>query len=45
MITESGIGTAEDVSAMRAKGVNAFLVGESLMRCPDPGERLRELFA
>ncbi len=45
VITESGIGTAEDVSAMRAKGVNAFLVGESLMRCPDPGERLRELFA
>jgi indole-3-glycerol phosphate synthase len=21
-----------------------FLVGESLMRAPDPGERLRELF-
>lgn len=45
VITESGIGTAEDVAAMRSHGVNAFLVGESLMRSPDPGERLRELFA
>lgn len=44
VITESGIGTSEDVAAMRAHGVDAFLVGESLMRCPDPGERLRELF-
>jgi len=24
--------------------VHAFLVGESLMRAPDPGQRLRELF-
>ena len=44
VITESGIGTAEDVALMRAHGVNAFLVGESLMRSPDPGARLRELF-
>ncbi len=44
VITESGIGAAQDVAAMRAHGVNAFLVGESLMRSPDPGERLRELF-
>ena len=44
VVTESGIGTAEDVAAMRAHGVHAFLVGESLMRAPDPGSRLRELF-
>ena len=44
VITESGIGLAADVAAMRAHGVNAFLVGESLMRAPDPGARLRELF-
>mgnify|MGYP003389958726 CR=1 FL=1 len=44
VVTESGIGTAEDVAAMRAHGVHAFLVGESLMRAPDPGQRLRELF-
>ena len=45
VITESGIGTRQDVTAMRAHGVNAFLVGESLMRAPDPGARLAELFA
>jgi indole-3-glycerol phosphate synthase len=44
VVTESGIGTAADVAAMRAHGVHAFLVGESLMRAPDPGQRLRELF-
>jgi len=44
VVTESGIGTAADVAAMRAHGVYAFLVGESLMRAPDPGARLRELF-
>ncbi|MFZ1295733.1 MAG: indole-3-glycerol-phosphate synthase TrpC, partial [Pseudomonadales bacterium] len=44
VITESGIATAGDVRAMRKRGVNAFLVGESLMRAPDPGARLRELF-
>jgi indole-3-glycerol phosphate synthase len=44
VVTESGISTAADVAAMRAHGVHAFLVGESLMRAPDPGERLRELF-
>ena len=44
VVTESGIGTADDVAAMRARGVNAFLVGESLMRAEEPGTRLRELF-
>lgn len=44
VVTESGIGTAADVAAMRARGVNSFLVGESLMRAEDPGERLREMF-
>ena len=44
VVTESGIGSTDDVAAMRARGVRAFLVGESLMRAPDPGERLRELF-
>lgn len=44
VVTESGIAMPEDVAAMRAHGVNAFLVGESLMRAPDPGERLRDLF-
>lgn len=44
VVTESGILAARDVAAMRERGVNAFLVGEALMRAEDPGERLAELF-
>lgn len=44
VITESGIHTAEDIALMRNNGVHAFLVGEAFMRCPEPGEKLRELF-
>jgi indole-3-glycerol phosphate synthase len=44
VITESGILTREDVAAMRASGVNAFLVGEAFMRAPDPGAELAQLF-
>jgi indole-3-glycerol phosphate synthase len=32
------------VQRMRAAGVNAFLVGEALMRADDPGAELRRLF-
>lgn len=45
VVTESGIGRPEDVGAMRQRGVNAFLVGEALMRAPDPGRALRAIFA
>ena len=44
VITESGIHSAEDVTAMRARNVNSFLVGEAFMRSERPGERLAELF-
>jgi indole-3-glycerol phosphate synthase len=44
LVTESGIATREDVAKMRAAGVNAFLVGESFMRAPEPGDELRRLF-
>ncbi|MBI5781899.1 MAG: indole-3-glycerol phosphate synthase TrpC [Rhodocyclales bacterium] len=45
VVTESGIGTPADVAAMRARGVQTFLVGEAFMRAPDPGAALRALFA
>ena len=45
VITESGILERADVARLRAGGVNAFLVGEALMRAPVPGARLRELFS
>ena len=44
VITESGISTAQDVKRMRDAGVNAFLVGEALMRAEDPGIALGQLF-
>jgi len=44
VVTESGILAPADVAAMRAKQVNAFLVGEAFMRVDDPGAALREFF-
>jgi indole-3-glycerol phosphate synthase len=44
VVTESGIRDPVQVSEMRARGVNAFLVGEAFMREPDPGAALRALF-
>jgi len=42
VVTESGIGGGGEVSMLRAHGVPAFLVGEALMRAPDPGVALLE---
>ena len=42
-VSESGIETAEDMNRLRAAGFHAFLVGESLMRQPDPGMALENL--
>jgi indole-3-glycerol phosphate synthase len=44
LVTESGIATRTDVRRMRDGGVDAFLVGESFMREPDPGDALHRLF-
>jgi indole-3-glycerol phosphate synthase len=35
-VSESGISTAADAARARAAGAHAILVGESLMRAPDP---------
>ena len=45
VITESGILAPADVARMRARSVNAFLVGEAFMRAPDPGFALQQLFS
>jgi indole-3-glycerol phosphate synthase len=42
-VAESGIETAEDILKLRAAGFEAFLIGETLMRAPRPGEALRQL--
>lgn len=44
LVTESGIATRDDVERMRAAGIDAFLVGESFMRAPEPGVALQRLF-
>ena len=44
-VAESGIGVPEDVARLRASGFDAFLIGESLMRQPDPGAALAALIA
>ena len=42
-VAESGIGSGDDIARLRQAGFEAFLVGESLMRAPRPGEALRAL--
>ena len=44
-IAESGLHSAEDILRLQAAGYGAFLIGESLMRQPDPGRALAELLA
>lgn len=43
MVAESGIGTVEDINHLENNGVHVFLVGESLMREPDPCIALKHL--
>jgi len=42
-LAESGVKTAADAAALGAAGYGAFLVGESLLRAPDPATALRAL--
>lgn len=42
-IAESGIHTRADMQRLRGAGYEAFLIGESLMRQPRPGEALKQL--
>jgi indole-3-glycerol phosphate synthase len=42
-VMESGIATRAQVEAAVAAGASAILVGEALMRAPDPRAKLREL--
>jgi len=44
VVAESGIHRPEDIQKLQAGGIGAFLIGESLMRQPDPGVALQQLF-
>ncbi len=43
LVSESGIRTRGDIERLEAAGVRAVLIGETLMRAPDIGAKLREL--
>ncbi len=40
-VCESGIDSIEQIRRVEKLGIHAFLIGESLMRAPAPGEKLR----
>jgi indole-3-glycerol phosphate synthase len=42
-ICESGIDSVDQIRRIEAWGIHVFLIGESLMRAPQPGVKLREL--
>jgi indole-3-glycerol phosphate synthase len=44
-VAESGINSGADIARLRSIGYQAFLIGESLMKQPSPGEALRKLLA
>jgi len=44
-VAESGIHNGADIARLRSIGYQAFLIGESLMRQPSPGDALRKLLA
>lgn len=45
MVSESGLADPEALRRLHALGFDAFLIGEILMRAPDPEAALRELIA
>lgn len=45
VVSESGIHSADDLKVVTAAGAQAVLVGESLMRQPDPGQAITQLFS
>ncbi len=42
-VSESGVKTAEDIRALKEIGVDAVLIGETMMRAADKTEKLKEL--
>ena len=43
VVTESGFHTADDMAGMLSHSVSTFLIGESFMRQPEPGDALRAM--
>ena len=45
VIAESAVRTHEDIMMLHDAGASGFLIGETLMRAPEPGAKLKELLA
>lgn len=45
LVTESGINNRDDINRLAAEGAQAYLIGESMMREADIGQKLRELIS
>ncbi len=45
IVSESGINTHVDILSLQKSGVNAFLIGEALMKEKDIGKKLKELIS
>ena len=43
VVSESGINSKEDILSSKEQGIHSFLIGESLMREPSPGEALKKI--
>ncbi len=43
VVSESGMNSSDDVERLAEAGIDAVLIGEAMMREPDPGAKLREL--
>ncbi len=43
LVSESGVHTREDVLSLQRAGARALLIGETLLKHADPGEKLKEL--
>jgi indole-3-glycerol phosphate synthase len=44
IVSESGLHTAADISTVKQAGAKAVLIGESLVKLPDPADGIRKLF-
>ncbi len=45
IVSESGIGSRDDIKRLKSAGINVLLIGETFMRAPEPGEELRKLLS
>ena len=45
MISESGLQNSKSLRHLHALGFRGFLIGEALMRAPDPEQAIRDLIA